>query len=95
MQNERVHLSERLLDFGASNVTLSVKLASKSAAGRHSALQLRRCAKSCEANYEEARAAKSKADSVHKMQVVLKELRESLYWLNLVKPVAALSDEGL
>jgi four helix bundle protein len=44
-----------------------------------------RSATSCGANYEEARAAESRADFVHKMQVVLKELRESIYWLKLIK----------
>ncbi len=36
------------------------------------------------ANYEEAHAAESKSDFVHKLQVALKELRESNYWLRLL-----------
>ncbi|MBI5207632.1 MAG: four helix bundle protein, partial [Candidatus Firestonebacteria bacterium] len=35
-------------------------------------------------NYEEARGAESKADFIHKMGIVLKELLESRYWLLMV-----------
>lgn len=44
-----------------------------------------RSATSSGANYEEACGAESKADFIHKMQLVLKELRESLYWLKLIE----------
>jgi len=84
MKNEGENISERLLDFGVNVVRLTVKL-NRTAALRHIGNQLMRSATSCGANYEEACAAESKADFVHKMQVVLKELRESLYWLKLVK----------
>jgi four helix bundle protein len=63
---------------------LTVKL-SKTPGGRHIGIQLMRSATSCGANYEEACAAESKADFIHKMQVTLKELRESVYWLRLLK----------
>ena len=36
------------------------------------------------ANYSEACAAESALDFVHKMQVVLKELRETHFWLHLI-----------
>ena len=35
-------------------------------------------------NYEEGCAAESRADFVHKMQICLKELRESRLWIKLV-----------
>ncbi|MCK4763675.1 MAG: four helix bundle protein [Candidatus Aminicenantes bacterium] len=37
------------------------------------------------ANYEEARGAQSRADFIHKMSVTLKELKESRYWLTLIR----------
>jgi four helix bundle protein len=37
------------------------------------------------ANYEEARGSESSADFIHKLGIVLKELRESLYWLKVIK----------
>jgi len=36
------------------------------------------------ANYEEAQAAESRTDFVHKLQIALQELRESNYWLRLL-----------
>ena len=83
MQN-RTDLSERLLEFAASSIKLTVKL-KRTAVGRYIASQLMRAASSSGANYEEACGAESKADFIHKMQLVLKELRESLYWLKLLK----------
>jgi len=82
MQNDGQNLSGRLLDFAAAIVRLTPKL-NKTMAARHIGNQLMRSATSCGANYEEACAAESRADFVHKMQVVLKELRESSYWLKL------------
>jgi len=82
MQNERENLSDRLLNFAASIVRLTLLL-SKTVAGRHIAGQILRSSTSCGANYEEACGAESRADFIHKMQIVLKELRETLYWLKL------------
>jgi four helix bundle protein len=36
------------------------------------------------ANYEEACGAESKADFVHKLGVVLKELKETRFWLKVI-----------
>jgi len=93
MQNKR-DLSERLLDFAASSIKLTVKL-KRTAVGRHLANQLMRAATSSGANYEEACGAESRADFIHKMQLVLKELRESLYWLKLVERTDLISGKEL
>jgi four helix bundle protein len=84
MQNEKNDLSERLLEFGASAVNLALKF-DRTPVERHIALQLLRAATSSGANYEEACAGESRADFIHKMQIVLKELRESIYWLRLIE----------
>ena len=52
-------------------------------AGRHIAGQLIRSATSAGANYEEACGAESRQDFIHKLQIVLKELRESLFWIRV------------
>lgn len=52
--------------------------------GRHVAGQLVRCGTSPAPNYEEACAAESRADLVHKPRICLKELRESRCWIRLV-----------
>ena len=84
MQSESKDLSERLLGFAASSIKPAVKL-DRSMAGKHIANQLMRAASSAGANYEEACGAESRADFIHKMQLVLKESRESLYWLKLAE----------
>jgi four helix bundle protein len=77
-------LSQRLLVFGSRCLKLCSTL-SRSVVGRWVANQLVRCSTSAGANYEEACGAESRADFVHKMQVVLKELRESCYSLALTE----------
>ena len=84
MKNARNDLSERLLNFAAELIKWIVRL-NKTAVGRHIAGQLMRSGTSAGANYEEACGAESRADFIYKLQVVLKELRESLYWLRLIK----------
>jgi four helix bundle protein len=54
--------------------------------------QLVRSASSSAANYAEARAAESRLDFVHKMQICLKELRECGVWLELLRRLGAPGD---
>lgn len=84
MQNERDNLSERLLNFAANIIKLAIRL-NKTAIGRHIGGQVTHSGTSAGANYEEACGAESLADFIHKLQIVLKELRESLYWLRLIR----------
>ena len=93
MQNKG-DLSERLLNFSASSIKLTAKL-KRTAPGRYIANQLMRSASSSGANYEEACGAESRADFIHKMQLVLKELRESLYWLRLLARTGLISKKQL
>jgi four helix bundle protein len=75
-------LAERLLDF-AVRADAVVDALPKSRMGRHVAGQLVRCGTSPAPNYEEARAAESRADFVHKLRICWKELRESRCWIRL------------
>ena len=86
MQNDKLtnDLSDRFLNFAADVMKLVSQL-SRSYAGRHVAGQLFRSATSAGANYEESCGAESRADFVHKLQLVLKELKESRFWLLLIK----------
>ena len=47
--------------------------------------QLIRSCTSIGANYEEARGAESDADFLHKINITLKEARESLFWLKVIQ----------
>jgi four helix bundle protein len=60
--------------------------------GRYVIGQLMRSSASAGANYQESCAAESRADFVHKLQIVLKELRESEYWLKLMGRGSLLPD---
>jgi four helix bundle protein len=83
MGNYSDDLSERFLKFAVSIIKLDKELC-KTYSGRHIYGQLFREGSSSGANYEEARAGESRADFIHKMQIVLKELRESGFWLKLI-----------
>ena len=56
----------------------------KTRMGSHIAGQLVRCGTAPLPNYQEACAAESRRDFVHKLSICLKELRESLAWLRLI-----------
>jgi four helix bundle protein len=76
-------IGDRLLRFCVGIINLVEKLPNTQI-GQHIRLQLFRASSSAGANYEEACAGESRADFVHKMQVVLKESRESRFWLKLI-----------
>ena len=77
-------LGNRLLEYGVRLIKL-VESLPNTLVGRHVANQLLRSGTSAGANYEEACGAESKVDFTHKLQIALKELRESNYWL---RPIA-------
>ena len=91
---DRPDLDERLLDYGARVIRL-VESLPKTLAGRRIGDQLLRSGTSVGAHYEEARGAESRADFVHKLQIALKELRESNYWLRLLAKANILPEERL
>jgi len=80
----RQELEQRLLVFAAQCMKLTGRLC-RTVEGRYVSGQLMRSSASAGANYQEACAAESRADFVHKLQIVLKELRESEYWLKLMR----------
>ena len=82
-------LTERLLDYGVRIIKVTEALP-RTLVGRRIGDQLLRSGTGVGANYEEARAAESTADFVHKPQVALKELREASYWLMLLSKATIL-----
>ncbi|HOF89111.1 MAG TPA: four helix bundle protein [Armatimonadota bacterium] len=73
------------MDDFATHVIDLVEELPTSPVGRHIGGQLLRSGTSTAANYEEACAAESRADFIHKMQISLKEMRESRFWLRMLK----------
>jgi four helix bundle protein len=87
-------IGDRLLDFAVNVVRFSRRL-ERTATSRYLANQLMRAATSTGANYREACSAESRADFVHKLQLVLKEMRETEYWLLLLSRADFTPDEAL
>lgn len=76
-------LEERLIRFAIQMLEIS-ELLPKTRAGNHISGQLVRCGTSPAFNYGEAQGAESPKDFVHKMRVVLKELRETGICLKII-----------
>ena len=87
-------LSDRLLDFAARTGKV-IDAIPESRLGRHIVGQLVRCGTSPAPNYEEACAAESPCDFVHKLVIVLKELRESRVWIRLIVKANLLAAEKM
>ncbi len=87
-------LSDRLLEF-AVRVGKVVDALPDTRLGRHVAAQLVRCGTSAAPNYEEACAAESRADFIHKLKIALKELRESRFWLRFVSRTEMLPKKNM
>jgi len=75
-------MEDRFIEF-AARVCDVVDNLPDSRKGRHIAGQMIRSGTSPAPNYAEACAAESRADFVHKLGIVLKELRETRVWLKL------------
>lgn len=76
-------LEERLIEFSISIIHISENIKTDFASN-HLYKQLIRSGTSVSLNYGEARAAESNKDFVHKMKVILKELRETYINLRLM-----------
>ena len=79
-KNKGDDLAERLLNFTVRIIKL-VNILPKTPVGKHIGSQLLRCGTSPGSNYEEARGAESRADFIHKLGIVLKELKASRFRL--------------
>ena len=76
-------IHRRLIDFGARTTRIA-KMLPRSYEGRYISQQLMRSGLAAAPNYAEARAAESRADFIHKLRIVLKELNESKSWLEQI-----------
>jgi len=83
MDEKNSDLSNRLLDFTVKLIKI-INALPNTVLGKHISGQLTRAGTSCGSNYEEACGAESRSDFVHKMSIVLKELKETRYWLRLI-----------
>src|SRR6266496_2399622 len=87
-------LVERLIHF-AARVGKVLDALPDTRMGRHIGSQLVCSGTSPAPNYEEACAAESRADFVHKLSICLKELRESRSWIRLILKTEMLPEQRM
>lgn len=88
-------IERRTFEFALRIVKVCTALDAQPGVGRTLNKQLLPCGTSVGANVTEAQAAQSRPDFISKMNIALKEARESLYWLRLVAASALLPEPQL
>lgn len=91
MSERKFDLEDRLVEFAATIIDVVDELP-KTRAANHIAGQLIRSGTSPAPNYGEAQSAESRKDFIHKMKVALKELRESMVWLKIIRRKSMISE---
>ena len=84
MEERKNDLCERLFEF-AVRVIEFLKTLPYSPESKTIRIQLSKSACSSGANYEEAQGGSSRADFTNKVRLSLREMRESNYWLRIIK----------
>ena len=77
-----VEIKDRTMNLGVEIIKLSEKLP-LSSAGKVIQNQIIRCSTSVGANYRAALRGKSKPDFINKIAIVIEELDETQYWLEI------------
>ena len=83
MREKEYDLEDRLVSFSTNIVELTRMLPNTKPAN-YIRDQMTRCGNSPSLNYGEAQGAESREDFIHKMKVVLKELKETRVCLKLI-----------
>ncbi|HLK27537.1 MAG TPA: four helix bundle protein [Puia sp.] len=81
---QQFNLEDRLIDFACLCLDVC-DLLPNTRAGNNLEYQLSKSGTACALVYGEAQAAESRADFLHKMKIVLKEIRESRVNLRIIK----------
>lgn len=90
----RTELEKRTKQFHINVIKLCKDLP-KNTAGFETGRQIIRSAGSVGSNYRATKRAKSTADFIYKIEVVLEESNESLYWLEIIKESELLNNKLL
>ncbi|MEM0978995.1 MAG: four helix bundle protein [Cyanobacteria bacterium P01_H01_bin.58] len=92
---EPAQITERTFEFAVRVVKLCQVLDEQPGIGRTLSKQLIRSGTSIGANVEEAQSGQSRADFVSKLQIALKETRETRYWLRLLIATELIAESRL
>ena len=89
---KQYYLHERLIDFAVMIIEITDNLKNSKAAN-HLSGQVVRSGTSPSLNYSEAQSAESRNDFIHKMSIVLKELRETHSCLKIIQRASLYNKE--
>ena len=81
---KKYDLEDRLIDF-SSRITEVVEALPRSRVGNYIAGQLIRCGLAPSLLYGEVQGAESRDDFIHKMKIIVKELKETRVCLKLIR----------
>lgn len=84
MEEKRFDLENRLIDFSLK-IDEIVERLPNTKLGNHIGTQLIRCGTAPALNYGEAQSAESVSDFIHKLKIILKELRGSRICLKIIQ----------
>ena len=90
---DKFDLEERLIEFTVLIIEIADEMPNTKA-GNHLAGQLIRSGSSVSLNYGEAQSGESRKDFIHKMKVILKELRETLICLKIIHKTKLYKNES-
>ena len=86
-------LEERIRNYSNRCVSAAMNIPRGGRGAAHFADQLLRAATRARAAYSEARGAESPRDFIHKLSVSLKELRESIVWIDSCREAKMVREE--
>ena len=89
---DKYSLEDRLIDYAVLSLKIA-ELLPKTYEGSHLSSQLIRSGTSPALNYGEAQSAESKKDFLHKIRLILKELRESRVCMKIIRSRNLIIDE--
>jgi four helix bundle protein len=93
MLEKRYDLEDRLVNFSARIIDL-VEALPKTRAGNYISGQLIRCGLSPALNYGEAQSAESRTDFIHKMKIIVKELKETRVCIKIIRKKVMIKPES-
>jgi len=91
MEQRKYDLEERLINFTCLMIDI-VEMLPSTRTGNYLAGQMIRCCHSPSFNYGEAQAAESRNDFIHKMKIVLKELKECRIGIKIIERKKLIGD---
>jgi four helix bundle protein len=94
MSRENYDLEERLIDFAVQVISIGEELP-RTEAGRYLSGQIIRSGMSPALVYGEAQSAESRKDFIHKISIMLKELRETRINMKIILKKGFLKDRDL